>query len=69
MLNQCDEMTNKLVLCSIGVDSNALSLVHFRGRICDESYIIIIIIKSSFEDKYGQQSHMTITYSICNTIN
>ena len=39
MLNQCDEMTNKLVLCSIGVDSNALSLVHFRGRICDESYI------------------------------
>ena len=28
-----------------------------------------IIIKSSFEDKYGQQSHMTITCSICNTIN
>ena len=27
-----------------------------------------IIIKSSFQDKYDQQSHMTITHSICNTI-
>ena len=32
-------------------------------------FIVNIIIKSSFEDKYDQQSHMTITYSICNTIN
>ena len=31
--------------------------------------IIIIIIRSFFEDKYDQQSHMTITYSICNTVN
>ena len=32
-VSECDQIVNRLVLCTVGVKSNCLSIVHFKGEV------------------------------------